>query len=108
VILHHRDCDLPASGWGTLTLAAACPRTGSAWTSTGTPYEPRGLKHCPERSVRVVPVPPPLVALLRHHLTSHGTTPDGRLSAAQEAACSAKASTPGPGTPHEPQPSDPS
>ena len=79
VILHHRDCDLPATGWGTLTLTTACPRTGSAWTSTGSPWEPRGLKHRPERSVRIVPIPPPLVTLLLRHLADYGTAPDGRL-----------------------------
>ena len=108
VILHHRDCNLPASGWGTRTLTAACPRTGSAWTSTGTPYEPRGLKHRPEGTIRIVPIPPPLITLLRRHLASYGTTPDGRLFRGTQGGISAKASTPGPGTPPAPQPSDPS
>ena len=77
--MHHRDCRLPATGWGTLTLAAACPRTASARTSTSTPCEPRGLKHRPEGTIRTVPIPPALVTLLRRHLASHGTTPDQRL-----------------------------
>ena len=42
-------------------------------------YEPRGLKHRPDGAIRVVPIPPVLVAMLRHHLGDHGTTPDGRL-----------------------------
>lgn len=29
--------------------------------------------------MRVVPCPPPLVQLLRHHLDAYGTAPDGRL-----------------------------
>jgi hypothetical protein len=32
---------------GRIILTAACPHTGTAWTSTGTPFEPRGLKHHP-------------------------------------------------------------
>ena len=55
------------------------PRTGSAWTSTGTPHEPRGLKHRPDGAVRAVPIPPVLAGLLRQHLRELGTAPDGRL-----------------------------
>ena len=79
VALRHHDCHLPSAGWGTLTLTAACPRTGSAWTSTRSPYQARSLKHRPEGTIRRVPIPPPLVALLQRHLNNHGTTPDGRL-----------------------------
>ncbi len=62
-----------------MILTGACPRTGSAWTSTGTPHEPRGLKHRPAGTIRVVPVPPVLAALLRQHLRRFGAAPDGRL-----------------------------
>jgi integrase len=79
VVLRRADCHLPGHGWGTLILTTACPRTGSSWTSTGTPYEPRGLKHRPPGAIRIVPIPPVLVALIRWHLREHGTTPDGRL-----------------------------
>ena len=79
VALRQADLMLPPHGRGKLTLTGACPRTGSAWTSTGTPYEPRGLKHRPDGTVRVVPVPPVLVGLLRQHLREYGTAPDGRL-----------------------------
>jgi len=75
--LTRSDCDLPGRGWGTLTTA--CPRTATAWTSTGTPYQNRGLKHRPEHDIRQVPIPPVLATLLRRHLHDHGTTPDGRL-----------------------------
>jgi len=64
---------------GKLILTEACPRTGSAWTSTGTPHEPRGLKHRPDGAVRAVPIPPVLADLLRQHLREFGTAPDGRL-----------------------------
>ena len=50
-----------------LTLTRAVPRTAKAWTGTGSSYEERGLKHRPEGSVRTVPIPPVLVAMLRHH-----------------------------------------
>jgi len=62
-----------------MILTAACPRTGTAWTSTGRPHEARGLKHRPGGTIRVVPVPPVLVAMLRSHLGESGTAPDGRL-----------------------------
>ncbi len=62
-----------------MILTAACPRTGTAWTRTGTPFELRGLKHRPDGTIRVVPIPPVLVALLRQHLREFGTAPDGRL-----------------------------
>ncbi len=62
-----------------LRLAAAAPRTASAWTSSGTSHEQRGLKHRPDGAIRMVPVPPVLVAMLRAHFTAYGTAPDGRL-----------------------------
>ena len=79
VALRIADCHLPGSGWGILRLAAATPRTASAWTSSGTSHEQRGLKHRPDGAIRMVPVPPVLVAMLRAHSTAYGTAPDGRL-----------------------------
>jgi integrase len=79
VALRRDDLILPACGRGRIILTAACPRTGTAWTSTGTPFEPRGLKHRPDGTIRIVPIPPVLVSMLRRHLGDHGTTPDGRL-----------------------------
>jgi integrase len=52
-------------------------RGGAAWTSTGTPFEPHGLKHRPGGTIRVVP--PLLGGMLRKHLRAFGTAPDGRL-----------------------------
>jgi hypothetical protein len=54
VALRRDDLILPARGRGKMILTGACPRTGSAWTSTGRPHEPRGLKHRPDGAVRVV------------------------------------------------------
>ena len=79
VIVRRGDLILPACGRGRIILTAACPRTGSAWTSTGTPFEPRGLKHRPDGAIRVVPIPPVLVRMLSQHLHAFGTAPDGRL-----------------------------
>lgn len=70
---------LPAHGRGQMILSTARPRTGSAWTATGDPYEPRGLKHRPQGTIRIVPIPPVLAAHLRQHLHEFGTAPDGRL-----------------------------
>ena len=79
VAVRRKDLILPAQGRGTIILAAACPRSGTAWTSTGGPHEARGLKHRPDGTVRVIPIPPVLVRILHRHLRGHGTTPDGRL-----------------------------
>jgi integrase len=79
VALRWTDRILPRHGWGTLILTRSCPRTAAAWAATGTAHELRGLKHRPHDAVRVIPLPPELVALLRWHLDNYGTTPDGRL-----------------------------
>ena len=79
VALRRDDLILPAHGRGKIILANACPRTGTAWTSTGGPHEARGLKHRPDGTIRVIPIPPVLVCALRRHLRDHGTAPDGRL-----------------------------
>ncbi|NEC87880.1 site-specific integrase [Streptomyces sp. SID12501] len=78
-MLSAEQCDLPEAGWGRLMLAGARPQVGSAWTNDGKPYEERQLKHRARRSVRPVPIPPVLVALLRAHLDAFGTTPEGQL-----------------------------
>ena len=73
---HHDD---DADEWGTAYLDISAPRVGSSWTDNGRTREERRLKHRPEGTVRPVPVPPPLVRLIRAHLAEHGTTADGRL-----------------------------
>jgi integrase len=79
VALRAVACDLPAAGWGRLTLTSSLPRSARAWTGNGTPREPRGLKLRPYGAARVVPVPPELVGLLRAHLRAYGCAGDGRL-----------------------------
>ena len=80
VALCASSCTLPSRGWGQLTLTASLPRSARAWTSNGTPREPRGLKHRPEGAIRTVPIPPQLARLLRWHLRAFGCAEDGRLS----------------------------
>ena len=79
VALCASSCALPARGWGQLTLTASLPRSARAWSSNGTPREPRGLKHRPEGAIRTVPIPPQLARLLRWHLRAFGCAADGRL-----------------------------
>jgi integrase len=79
VALCREDLTLPAHGRGKIIVSTACPRTGTAWTSTGTPHEPRRLKHRPDGAIRVVPIPPVLARMLRRHLRLFGTVRDGRL-----------------------------
>jgi hypothetical protein len=70
---------LPRRGWGLLALQETRPRAGSAWTDTGKPHDKRGLKKRPRKAVRLVPIPPELVAMLRWHIDAYSFTPDGRL-----------------------------
>lgn len=77
--LRHTDCVLPAEGWGELRLARARPDiSGRHFRDTGSDAD-RPLKHRRAEAVRVVPIPPVLIAALSAHLDEYGTTPDGRL-----------------------------
>ena len=99
VALRSDDLILPARGRGTIILTAACPRTGTAWTSTGTPYEPRGLKHRADGAIRVVPIPPSWPACSAATCASSAPRRTGGCSPAPAAGCSASRSTGAPGTP---------
>ena len=79
VALRADSCDLLPVGWGQLTLTRSLPRSARAWTGNGTPREARGLKLRPDGAIRIVPIPPQLVRLLRHHLCAYGCATDGRL-----------------------------
>ena len=80
-------CHLPGSGWGHLIFADASPAPEKAYTDDGQVHEHRGLKGRTKgrpspkarRPVRKVPIPPELVELLRTHIQTFGTAPDGRL-----------------------------
>ncbi|WP_435191051.1 tyrosine-type recombinase/integrase [Streptomyces sp. bgisy126] len=77
--LKQRDCYLPESGWGTLTLRDTNPVSGKQWTDSGERHDKRGLKSRETKEDRPVPIPPPLVTMLRDHLREFGTAKDGRL-----------------------------
>lgn len=80
VDLRLTDIALPESddGWGWFTLERASPETGAGWTDSGS-RESRELKHRADGETRAVPIPPPLVALLRAHLADWPPRDDGRV-----------------------------
>jgi integrase len=73
------DLKLPAAGWGTVLLNRTRPSVGKQWTDSGETHDDRGLKNRPAEEVRLVPIPPQLVAILQQHLDTFGTAEDGRL-----------------------------
>lgn len=77
------DLRLPPAGrtdaWGELHLTSATPYVGPNWTNDGAHRETRALKQRTEGQSRLVPIPPPLVALLRTHLAEFPDGPDDRL-----------------------------
>lgn len=77
--LNELDLTLPANGWGEARLAGSYQDPGRDWTDNGELGEERGLKHRARNATRLVPLPPPLVKLLRQHLKTFETGPDGRL-----------------------------
>ncbi|PAU47548.1 integrase [Streptomyces albireticuli] len=79
VALRKKDCHLPESGWGVLTLRETRPVAGKKWTDTGERHDKRGLKMRDPEADRPVPIPPELVAMLRAHLKEFGSAPDGRV-----------------------------
>jgi integrase len=79
VALREADCHLPGRRWGRIDLAVSEPRAGRSWTDDGAAREARGLKHRADHEMRSIPIPPPLVKLLRAHLRTYGTSSDGRL-----------------------------
>ncbi|MGY5100621.1 tyrosine-type recombinase/integrase [Streptomyces sp. 900105245] len=77
--LTRADVKLPEAGWGTVLLNRTRPSVGKQWTDSGETHDDRGLKNRPAEEVRIVPIPPQLVAILRQHLDTFGTAEDGRL-----------------------------
>jgi integrase len=77
--LRRSDCTLPEEGWGRIDLEETRPVAGKAWTDSGETHDRRGLKQRGKGEVRHVPIPPPLVRMLREHLEEFGTAKDGRL-----------------------------
>ncbi|GAB2872559.1 tyrosine-type recombinase/integrase [Streptomyces mayteni] len=77
--LRPSQCHLPHRGFGSLRLQKTRPRSGKSWTDNGEAHDQRGLKKRSRKAVRIVPIPPVLVAMLRWHIEAYGTTPDGRI-----------------------------
>jgi integrase len=77
--LREKDCHLPATGWGLLTLEETRPESGRRFSDSGETHDVRGLKQRRRKTIRDVPIPPELVAILRDHIERHGTAADGRL-----------------------------
>jgi integrase len=77
--LRIEQCHLPVTGWGTLVLRGGVVRVGRSWTDDGSAHERRHLKARAVQESRPVPIPPPFVRLLRHHIETYGSAPDGRL-----------------------------
>ncbi|SEK30999.1 tyrosine-type recombinase/integrase [Nonomuraea pusilla] len=77
--LRLRNCNLPESGWGLIVLERARPQGTKRWSNSGETHESRSLKHRADKDTREIPIPPVLVAMLREHITEHGTAEDGRI-----------------------------
>lgn len=79
--LRERDCHLPESGWGILTVEKSRPAAGRRYTDSGEVHDDRGLKHRGETEAREVPIPPELVAILRGMSSGSASTRTGGCSA---------------------------
>ncbi len=79
VVVRYQDCELPSDGWGRLVVHEARPQTTKKYTDSGRSHDERGLKRRKRGAVRVVPLPPQLVALWRESFDTFGTAEDGRL-----------------------------
>jgi integrase len=77
--LRWSDCDLPETGWGTLTLRETRPVSGKQWTDSGERHDRRGLKAREATKDRPVPIPPVLVTILEAHRKAFGTAKEGRV-----------------------------
>jgi hypothetical protein len=65
VALKAIDCELPEKGWGRLILAESMPVATKKFTDSGERHDKRGLKQRDPNAVRIVPIPPRLLAYLR-------------------------------------------
>ncbi|MFD4955949.1 tyrosine-type recombinase/integrase [Streptomyces sp. NPDC058451] len=79
VALTDADLKLPERSWGTALLNRTRPSAGKQWTDSGETHDDRGLKNRPAEEVRLVPIPPQLVVILKQHLDTFGVAEDGRL-----------------------------
>lgn len=82
--VREEDLRLPTTGWGEVWLIRSNPQPGKAWTDDGATGRSKALKHRARGEGRTVPLCPELASILRRHLDSYGTGPDGRLFRAQK------------------------
>ncbi|WP_341869628.1 DUF3987 domain-containing protein [Micromonospora inaquosa] len=68
-----------ADGWGVLHLTGSTVAVGRDWGDGSDTAEERGLKHRAKAATRDVPVPPPLVRLLDHHVKEYPPGSNGKL-----------------------------
>jgi len=80
-LAHRHHLDLPEQGWGELRIFGQGTAAGAAWTDDGRSYTETGQQKRREAGApaRRVPLPPELVALLRHHCQRLGIGPADRL-----------------------------
>jgi integrase len=76
--LRDTDLVLPEKGWGELRLARSFVMVSGA-DFADSPDLQRPLKRRRPEEVRMVPIPPALVVILREHLGAFGVAVDGRL-----------------------------
>ena len=74
-----RVCTTPRYVPLRLVLLGSPPDAGGAWTDSGQANEDRQLKHRGVNDTRPVPASPELVEILRQHIETFPTSPDGRL-----------------------------
>jgi integrase len=82
-VLHLREDEYerPAQrgGWGVLHLTGSTVAVGRDWSDGDNTAEDRELKHRAKTATRDVPVPPPLVRLLDHHIKEYPPGSNGKL-----------------------------
>lgn len=78
--IHVRDLELPAEGWGELTVCEPTPEIGRQWTDSGEIRDRRRQNKGREvGDVRHVPLHPDLVADLRAFIKEHSLRPGDLL-----------------------------
>ncbi|CAM5729496.1 hypothetical protein [Streptomyces fumanus] len=73
------DLKLPEAGWGAALLNRTRSSVGKRWTDYSETHDDQGRKNRLAEEVRLVPIPPQLLTILRQHIDTFGTAEDGRL-----------------------------
>ncbi|WP_244945259.1 tyrosine-type recombinase/integrase [Couchioplanes caeruleus] len=72
--LRVKNCHLPQTGWGSVTVERSPPAAGKRYTDSGEVHDDRGLKHRGEDDAPTLPIPPQLVVILREHINRFKVT----------------------------------